>query len=65
MILKKKLNHVEQFLIAAADLRKYTPLYCEEHGVFFKRKDVNDKKCPYCKKKCKVIDNIKELKESL
>jgi len=37
---------------------------CSIHGVFSKRKDVDDKKCgPNCKGEITVIENVNELKE--
>ena len=43
----------------------YTTYDCTEHGIFQKRKDVDDGKCPYstCKGKVSLVENIDELKE--
>jgi hypothetical protein len=60
----KKFNKVEKTIIAMSndDYETYT---CSEHGVFQKKKDSDDGKCPYgnCEGEIILIDNIKELKE--
>lgn len=53
---------IEKFLIANVD-DNYTTYRCDEHGVFQKRKDIDDGCCIYCKKKYNPIENITELKE--
>jgi len=63
MILKKTLSQVEKYLIVNANDNKYTTCYCNEHGVFQKRKDVDSCKCPYCNIECEVIENLKELQD--
>jgi hypothetical protein len=65
MILKKRLSQVEKFLIENANDDNYSTRYCNDHGVFQKRQDVDDGKCIYCKKQCEVIENLKEIQEKL
>lgn len=62
MILNKKLSKVEKLLIVKVD-DNYITLYCEEHGIFQKRVDINDNKCIYCKKSCEIVENLQELKD--
>jgi hypothetical protein len=59
MKLTKKLSTVEKFIIQNIN-DEYTTRYCDLHGVFQKHKN-DDGKCPFCKKECEVIENLKEL----
>jgi hypothetical protein len=60
----RKLQKTEKMIIAMAD-DNYTTYDCTEHGIYQKRKDVDDGKCPYstCKGKVSLVENIDELKE--
>ena len=58
-----KISKIEKNLIALGDNEKYNTYHCAEHGIYQKRKDVDDKKCIYCKKENEVVENIDELKE--
>lgn len=59
----KKISKQEKFLIATVDIEKYNTYQCDEHGIFQKVKGVDDGCCLYCKKKCKPLEAMEELKE--
>lgn len=58
----KKLTKPEKVLLATTDLEKFNSYYCDDHGLFLNRKDIDDSKCPYCKKLCAPIKDIYDLK---
>lgn len=60
----RKYNKSEKMIITLSD-DNYTTYDCTEHGIFQKRKDVDDGKCPYtnCKGVVTPVENIKELRE--
>jgi len=60
----RKLQKTEKMIIAMVD-DNYITYDCTEHGIFQKRKDVDDGKCPYstCKGTVSLVENINELKE--
>ena len=59
----KKFAKTEKVIIAMDNGENYNTYRCDEHGVFQKRKDVDDSKCPYCKKACNPVENIDELRQ--
>jgi len=60
----RRLQKTEKMIIATVD-DNYTTYDCSEHGIFQKRNDVDDGKCPYstCKGVVSLVKNIGELKE--
>lgn len=50
-------------MIALANNDKYNTYHCEEHGIYQKRKDVDDQKCIYCAKINSLVENINDLTE--
>jgi len=58
----KKFSKVEKVLIATNE-GEFNTYKCPEHGVFQKRKAIDNGECIFCKKKCEPIENIDELKE--
>ena len=58
-----KFTKSEKQLIALVYNDNYVAYKCTDHSLFFQRKDVANAECTYCKKVCKEIQNISELKE--
>jgi hypothetical protein len=60
----RKYSKTEKVIIAMCG-DNYVTYDCPEHGVFQKRKDVDDGKCPYstCKSTPVKIENIDELRK--
>lgn len=58
----KKITKGEKYLIVLVE-PNYNTYQCQEHGIYQKRHDVDDRKCLYCKKEHDRMTNIKELKE--
>lgn len=59
---KRSYLKIEKTIIATAG-ENYETYDCSVHGVFQKRKDVDDGKCPYkCEGIVSKIDNIEELR---
>lgn len=59
----KKFSKTEKIVIATMG-DNFNAFRCEEHGVFLRRNDQTNEKCPYdCNSTVNKIDNAKELKD--
>ena len=59
----RKFNKTEKMIIALVD-DNYVTYDCPKHGIYQKRKDVDDGQCPFstCGETTSKIENISELR---
>ena len=50
-----QMNRMEKMLLKNVDQNEYNVYQCSIHGLFWKRKDKDNKKCPYSGCKGKII----------
>lgn len=61
----KKLKKTERFMIENfGRTDEYAMYYCDKDGLFMKRRDTTDHKCPYCKKEFVEL-TMEQLKDMM